>query len=716
MARRSSPSPRSFQAHPGISARTSDTWTTRYYSRKGDPMFNMFGLHTNDDDFHKKEGSSPYLTNVRYMGEREPQQRAQVMSRNGAKFLGTLGEDVLPRSPQEGNTYVTVFEGKAVEWVFDHNKKLTGISLYLYNIGRASGFVKITIRDSETKQEITNAVINIDDISTVGYSHHTVRFINAVEPTRVRARVEIMDDVEDDEPRDDTRDNRVIRILSQAGAKHDYALYTLPNVDAALEEVPFDFKEDYGIPLTGVLINDWETMPGIQQVYSAGRKYLIYPVKHDGIIEIYRQDVLTGAMQQVTNRVDPRATVVRFANKPVQGYIQYVDGYSQLQRINLTTWVAEDDVPVASEVTVPGVDLNTLKAKVGASLIWILNNRTYLSGYKDDPNLVLMSLIDDVKPRHNQFNDRFYSPDQSPESSAGSPITAFADQSDYLIIFRIDGISMYDRGGSTTLEDASQVTPEGASLGVLNQEAVASGKNNIYFFNPVEGVQRFGGSVNRTVSGDIENLLNRIQHKDKVFMVFHNQRLRMYFSFEGQVPDSCLYYYSELEGRLPWYMDVNTPVCAAVASKDEKVVYAAHSQVPSLMELDAQATDFDSYIVMEYHTQYHTPSTADPSGWTFIRRLHVHEIVDTTHSIFIGVDIDHRDRPIVWRKFIKSSIVGTPNPDAAFQHTAEAGTEVISLTMYVRCRNYQIRIKRYCYKDQGEVLGLQVEYGNKEAL
>jgi hypothetical protein len=339
-----------------------------------------------------------------------------------------------------------------------------------------------------------------------------------------------------------------------------------------------------------------------------------------------------------------------------------------------------------------------------------------LSGYKDDPTLVLMSLIDDIKPRFTQFNDRFYSPDQSPEASAGSPVTALASQSDYLIIFRIDGTSMYDRGGSTILEDASQVTPEGAGLGVLNQEAVCQGNNNIYFYNPIEGVQRFGGSVNRTVSGDIENLLSRIQNKDKVFMIYQNQRVRMYFSFDGVVPDSCLYYYAELEGQLPWYMDVNTPISSAVASKDDKTIYAVHSQVPSTMEVDAAFTDFDSYIVLEYHTQYRIPPTSDPSGYTILKRLHLHEIVDTTHSVFIGLDIDHQDTPIVWRRFVEAISNEVPNPDAVFQHTAEPGTSVIDIMMYVRCRNYQVRLKRYCYKDQGEVLGVQMEYGNKEAI
>lgn len=709
--------PRHWEKHPKVYARTTDTWTTRYYNRKNDPMFSMLGLHTSDDDFHKKEGSSPFLTNIRYMGEREGQQRASAMSRKGARLTGVLGEVAAHKDESEGDAYIDIFEGKAIEWVTDHNDLLTGASFHFMNIGGAGGCVRVTIRDDETKQELADAILPADTIDTHKFSHHVLRFIRGVFETRVLVRLEIIDDVQNDEAREiENRTPRVIRVLAKAGGTHRVAQYTLPNTNSALEEIPYNFSEDYGVPLMGVLTNSWKPMPRGVDVVSGKRKYIVFPVRHDDVVAIYRQDILKGDIQFVTDLVDNRAEFVRFSNKQPFGFLYYVDGYSALRRINLTTWVAEDAIPQPSEITIGGVDPNTLKAKPGASLIHILNSRTYLSGFKDDPNLIQMSLIDDVKPRHDQFNDAFYSPDQSPEASAGSPITALADQSDYLVVFRSDGVSLYDRGGSTTLEDATQVTPEGASLGVLNQEAVCQGKNNIYFYNVKEGVQRFGGSVNRTVSVDIENLLDRIKHKDKVFLVAHNSRIRMYFSFTEETPDSCFYYYPELEGKLPWYMDTNTPVSSAIPSRDGTELYAIHSQMPAVMEVDAQLTDFNSGIWMEWHSQYRVPSTADPAGWTFIRRLHLHEIVDATHSVYIGLDIDHQDRPIVWRRLIEGAVKQEVNPDAIFQHTAEPGTEVISIPMYVRCRNYQVRLKRYCYKDQGEIVGLQAEYGNKDAI
>lgn len=714
MARSRSPSSKFWERHPGVYARTSDTWSTRYYHRKQDPIFDMLGLCTVPDVMHKKDGSSPFLRNVRYMGEREENQRAQVMSRKGAKRLGSIGESSIAYPQSEATSYLEIKQGKAIQWPLTHNRRLTGINLWLNNIERATGFMKITIRDANTQAEITNAVIDCDSIATLGYSLHEVYFIRSVLDSRLLVRVEIMDDVYNDELGNDELAQRGVRILAHNISGHEWAEYDVPNTNEALREVPFDFKPGATAPMTGTVISSWEPMLRSKEFVSGGREYVIFPVRRDGVVELYRADKATGAIAFVTSLVSDDAKAVRFAQ--AGGYLYYVDGISPLRRINLTTWAAEDAVPLQSEITVEGVDPNTLKAKEGASLIHWMDNRLYLSGFEDDPNLVLISLIDNVKPRYDQYNDRFYSPDQDPQMSAANPITALADQSGYLIVFRLNDLSIYDRGSSTVMADATQVTPEGASLGVLNQEAVCQGKNNIYFYNAANGVQRFGGSVTRTVSQDIDNLIRRIKHKDSIFMLYANDKLHMFFSFDSKTPDSRFFYYPELASNLPWYMDDNTPISSAVAFNSESDIYAIHSEVATFMQMDTQFTDFDSYIELEYHTQYRLPPTADPNGFVYVNRLHLHEISNSTHSVFLALDLDHQDSPIVWRKYTVADTKPELNPDAVFQHTAEPGTTVFSIPMYTKCRRYQVRIKRYCYKDSSEILGAYVEYDTQRTL
>lgn len=713
MARRRTASKKPFERYPNVYAKTTDTWTTRYYQRKKDAMMNLLGLSTSPDDFHKPEGSSPYLRNARHQGEREENQRAQVMSRKGAVALESIGEDVVQQNEASGQTYLEVYEGKAIEYTLLHNKRLTGIFLHLFNVDSATGYIKITIRNYDSKVEITNAVIDTRKISTTRYSEHYVRFIRSVLDTRVSVRIEILDDVDTSQTLS-TREKRGIRILSRITEDHEYAEYTLPNANGMRREIPYDFKPGRGAPLTGLTTNDWEPMKRSEEFRSGGKSYIIFPVRHDSVVELYRQDLETKSISYVTNLVSRKATVVRFDQ--AEGYLYYVDnsGESPFRRINLTTMVAEDVIPKQEEITTPGVTPASLTAKKGASLIHFLNNRIYLAGFKDDPNLVIVSMIDDVKPRFEQFNDRFYSPDQSPELSAGNPITALASISDMLVVWRLSDLSMHTAGDGFEVGGTSQITPEGAALGVLNQEAVCQGKNNIYFFNPIEGVCRFAGSVNRDVSGDIDNLIRKIKHPESIFMLYQNKRVHMFFSFDEVKPDSRLYYYTELEGKLPWYLDTNTPVSSAIPAKDSNRIYAVHSEVATTMELDSQFTDFDSYIELEYNTQYRTPD--DVNGWVYVKRIHIHEIANSTHSIYVGLDVDHQDNPTVWRKFVNAVTDKTVNPDAIFPHSAEPGNAVISIHCHIKCRAYQVRLKRYCYKDTGEIMAISTEFGNKDAI
>lgn len=720
MARLRRPTPRGFEKNPGLYARTVDTYTTRYYNRKSDRMFDLLGLNQSDDDYHKKIGSSPALANVRYKGEREDEQRAQAMSRLGAKHIDTLGESTLIPEQDQAHSYLELYEGKAIEWELTHNRRLTGLALHVFNKDEISGAIRITVRDISSNKELSQAVIPAEKMDIRNYRMHYVRLMQTVVDSRVRIRAEIIDDVTDEEDRTPDRKKRAVRILSTSYGSHRFAKYVLPNVSDKLEEVRYEFTPAPNIPLTGTSINNWVPMLRSEKVRINGQQHVIFPVKHDGIIELFRTNLVTEITTAVTTSVSPQAKQVRFAQ--AEGYLYYVDGISAAKRINLTTLAVEPVIPVLSEIqnngaaTTPEAKqalINSLTPKSGASLILFLQNRIYMSGFADDPNLVIYSLIDDTKPRFNQYNDRFYSPDQSPELSAGSYITALAKIQDVLIVWRIDGLSLYTPGAGLEIS-ATQATPEGAALGVLNQEAVCFGKNNVFFYNPIEGMCRFAGSVYRGLSVDIENSLKRIKHPENIFMLYQNKRVRLYFSFTETTNDSCYYYHSDLEGNLPWYLDINTPVSSAVPLTSSEGIIAIHSQVPSVMDVDSQFTDFDSGIVMDYATQYRTPGDID--GWLYVRRLHVHEITNSTHSTYIALDIDHQNIPIVYRRFIEQTIVPEFNPDAIFQGIAEDGIKIIDINMYVKCRSYQLRFHRFCYKDQAELLGATIEYGDKPAL
>lgn len=710
MARRSVGSPKFWQKYPYVTARTSSTWTTRYYHRKIDPIFQLSGLATTPDDYHKPTGSSPYLSNIRVWGQQEEQQRAQVMSRKGARLIQHLGEHILDRDPKDADTYLGIWEGRAIEYALTHNDNLTGISLFVKNPDRIMGALEVTIRHPDTQAELANAVLVTDDIPDNEFKLYNLHMINTVAPTEVLVRLRVIDSVVEGETPGQ------LQVLSLADGSHQVADYELPNRDSSLEEVPYDWRDSNLVPLTGTMTSSWQILNSPTEFRSGGNRHLAIPISHDGTVEIFGIDLSTEIDYLITSLVSSDAKAVRFAQ--AEGYLYYVDGVSPLRRINLTTMVAEDAIPNASDITVSGVDPTTLTAKEGASLIHFLNNRLFLSGFKDDPNLVITSLIDATKPRFDQYNDKFYSPDQSPELSTGSPITALSDISDYLVVLRGDGKSLYDYGAAASAVDSRQTTPYGADLGCESQECVTKANNSIYFYNRKNGLVRFSGSTDKILSSDISNLFASIKNPEGVSLVWDEPSLsvRIYCSMSGDTNDTCLYYYSPLEGRLPWYMDLNTPVKVAVSATDQRTIYGFHSLNGSVMEVDSQDTDYDSYIVMEYHTQYRLGATAEPSGYQIIRRLHLHELSGDRHSTYVAIDADHKDKPVVWRRFINPDTSDTPNPDAVFQETAQPGISVISVPMLFKCRLYQVRFKRYCYRNVGSVLGAEIEYDDQKPL
>ena len=80
-----------------VYTRTSAPWQTRVGRRNRElaSFVNLLGLNTAFDDLHKRDGESPYLRNVRYMGNKQTVQRAQITSRDGARLLGIKEETVI---------------------------------------------------------------------------------------------------------------------------------------------------------------------------------------------------------------------------------------------------------------------------------------------------------------------------------------------------------------------------------------------------------------------------------------------------------------------------------------------------------------------------------------------------------------------------------------------------------------------------------------------
>lgn len=715
--------------YPDAYSRTDVTWQTRTGRRNYEfsTFSNLLGLNTAFDDIHKTDGDSPYLRNVRYMGEKQQVQRAQVTSRNGAELLGIKTYDVIPAPKAE--YYVEMWEGRALEIDLPHKDTLLiGGAIELRNIEGAIGRLRIFLKHSG-QREICDANIDLTEINQNKYDRRVFRFIN---PINMKSGATLRFEIEGDSEPDDCGDNsrgKKIMIRTTGIGTHRQADFERPNTNECMREMPYEWTDEPGLICVEQHTCDEVPMLKGTQVCTKDGKFLVFPIKKTGSIELWRFNIETKEYTQIDTSnapVDPRSTAVRFAQG--LGKLYFVDGYSYLQRIDLSTWKSEVAIAKQSEIDVEGVTPKDMQARKGASLIIRIRQRMFLAGFADDPNFVQYSILNSLtgdadNPTENagvqydQYSDIswFYSPDKSPKDSVCGPITALEHYEDRLIIFRKDGQSTYTIGSEFSAP--SQSDSFAYNIGVERQEDVCNMNGNLYLFNRSEGFRRFSGAEATFQSQKIDNELRKIPADSPRFMIGHANKVRMYCDLEGRgYSDHSFLYLTSLASRSPWYCDDNTPVCWAIGDQTSDTIYAMHANYPAIFIVDSQDkySDFDSSINMEYHTPYKSPGSMN--GWTVLRRTILRIVASGTNAWFIGLDFDHRDKPAVWRKYIKyQEDEGVP-AEAIFDANEQVGTRVINLFLRAKVRDYQVRIKVSTYKDPAMLQYISSECGQVKAL
>ena len=471
--------------------------------------------------------------------------------------------------------------------------------------------------------------------------------------------------------------------------------------------------------------------------------------------------------------IDQRSTQVRMTQAGNELY--FVDGYSKLQRVNLDTWEVSDAVPDVNDIDTFGyagnmyyfansviVDGNSfwrcnedhqggetfdstekkywteesvdsLTAWPGASLIYFINNRIALGGFRNipigvdpdlqrvEPNLVILSSITSVRPQYEIFNrsvEFFYVPDRSPSQSVKSPVSAFASIGDYLFVFTTDGYVVETIQAAVEFGGIAQSIPEGAQYGVMKQEHVAEGTNMLYFYNREMGIMRTAGSVAITISGPIDSFMQGIKDEQAVtaHLCMTGDVLRFYIGDTDSTNTiSFIDYVGIAQHKSYWFRDNNTPVQCTYIDGSSDFYMAVHSQAPIMMILDETLKDFDCAILYEYYTKY--IGTPDRLDHTIVRRVHVTTLQTFQSSVFIGLDYDHNNTPIVWRKFITPTQKGVFAPEDIFGDDNESGATNLDIRILTTdTRFVQIRLKQYCYDFQAEILQVGFEYANRTTL
>ena len=527
----------------------------------------------------------------------------------------------------------------------------------------------------------------------------------------------------------DYKEPRKIQLQTSGQGMHRAADFTRPNVEECMREVAYNWTEEPSIICFEQHTCDEMPMLKGTQVCTDEGKFLVFPIKNTDGITLWRFNVETKEFKQIDTSaapVDSRATAVRFAQGLNKLY--FVDGYSYLQRIDLSSWKSEIALAKQSDIDVEGVTPQDMQAQKGASLILRIRQRIYLAGFAEDPNFVQYSILNSLtgdpdNPSENagvqydQFSDTswFYSPDKSPKDSVCGPITALEQFEDNLIIFRKDGSSVRTIGSE--FDAPSMADSFAYNIGVERQEDVCNMNGNLYLYNRSEGFRRFSGAEATFQSVKIDNELRRIPADSPRFMIGHANKVRMYCDLEGRgYADHAFLFMTILAQSSPWYCDDNVPVCWAVGDQTSDTIYAMHANYPAIYIVDSpdKYSDFDSSIDMEYHTPYKSPG--NPNGWTILRRTILNIIASGTNAWYIGLDFDHRDRPAVWRKYVQYQEDEEIPTTAVFDANEQVGVKVVNLMMRAKVRDYQVRVKVSTYNDPAMLMRISSEVGAQGAL
>ena len=716
--------------YPDVYSRTTKPWQTRVGRRNREfaSFSNLLGLNTSFDDLHKRDGESPFLRNVRYMGNKQTVQRAQVTSRDGAKLLGARDTGTIASYPEQYQ--IEMWEGQAIEFNVEPTDKLiVGGSLKIRNKEGAMGRLRVFLKQDHESRPICDANISLENISKNEFVERSFRFINPLKADKgLTIRLEVEGDIEPDAC-GDIAQGRKIWIKSSGYKNHLAASYTSPNVNECMREEAYDWKEEPSIPCMTLTYSTGTPMKKGYMVCTDDGKFLVFPLKYDGFIELWRFNVDTHVYTQIDTSlasVDPRAEAVRFAQG--LGKLYFVDGYSPLQRIDLSTWKSEVAICKQEDIDENGVTPQDMQAQPGASLILRINNRIWLAGFKEDPNFVQYSILNSLTGtadaptenagvQYDQFSDIswFYSPDRSPKDSVCGPITALANFDGRLVIFRTNGCSVWKPGNE--FASPSQQDMYSYNIGVESQEDVTNLNGTLFIYNRSEGVRRFTGADATYQSMAIDNELRKLPYDSPRFLFGHANKIRLYCDPKDRgYADHNFIYFQMLSSSSPWYCDDNTPVCWVVGDQNSDIIYAMHPLYPAIYEVDAedQYTDFDSSIVMQYHTAYKSPG--ELSGWTILHRVLLKLVASSTNIWYIGVDFNHEDNPAVWRKYVKQQEDDEEIPESVFENTAEAGTQTIDLMMRAKVRDFQVRVLVSCWRENAMLQYIEGQYGGVNAL
>lgn len=375
--------------------------------------------------------------------------------------------------------------------------------------------------------------------------------------------------------------------------------------------------------------------------------------------------------------------------------------------------------------TIESIEFVDARPVIGASLIMFHNNRLYLAGFRNDPNLVQLSAIDEDGPNFTQFPYRFYTPNRSPYDTSLTPITAMVEYaSDQIMFIGKTFFSIY-----ATYGGASSVGPEGNtpsqvstfmdSAGVQEQGDAVNYKGIIYSFDQKEGLRRYTGATWQSLPTTVDSHYDRVDMtKPRKIWGYAN---KLYFNYTDSIDGRAKALVWDMQmnyQQYPWFQDVDIPFCDARYDETEELV-GIHPDYPCIMRLYAEDTwaRLDTPIVFRRDTKY--LSLPGNAADIIVKRIHVKVINNANRHWFISINGDKQNmtqfrghdkwyRQPVWDTITVTEPVETPFPfEDVYEENAIYRMSLLNLRL--KCSAIQIRVKTKTFRSQGNLVSTEAE-------
>lgn len=382
--------------------------------------------------------------------------------------------------------------------------------------------------------------------------------------------------------------------------------------------------------------------------------------------------------------------------------------------------------------TIESIQFVDARPVVGAKLIMFHNNRLYLSGFRNDPNLVQVSAIEAEGPNFTQFPYRFYAPNRSPYDTSLNPITALTEYaSDQIMISMKNGFSIYATYGSSSsagLENAMpvQVSTFMDSAGVRAQGDITNYKGVIYSYDEREGIRRFTGALWQKLPTTIDSHYDRVDmNRPRKIWGFSN---KLYFNYIDKLDGKakCIIWDQDMNyQQYPWFQDIDIPFCDVRYDESEDLI-GIHPDYPAIMKLYAEDTwrRFDSPIVFRRDTKF--LSLPGNAADIIVKRAHIKVLANSNRwwNISIAGDKQYftqlrtKDawyRQPCWDTLAVREPAETPFPvEDVFEKDAVYRLSLMNLR--IQCESVQVKVQAKTFRAQANLLSVLLEVQPRQYL